>query len=387
MTFKKTLAVTTALSAVALLAANAAVAADAPKLKISGYQDTFFGIGDMTAGTTSSGTPIFTSGGVTGGQATILAYGELKFEASGTTDSGMKYGAYFELSIDDGARNNKGSEQVVNNAGSTVSISTGATGKYGADEANVWMSGSWGKLEIGNQDGAADKMAVGGTEVDMLGGNILGAFFQVNGTFGLRGTDYTNVGEGADNTKITYYSPRMSGFQVGLSYVPRYAAQGTQPAQSGETRDNGSYEAGVSYTGKAGGAKFEIAAVASSFQEQANITGYGQGIGGMVEMNNITVAAGYAQNDDWRAASADQKAWNAGIGYNGGKWQVAAYYLNADSKVGANKSEFEEFSLQAGYNFGGGLTGAVGLYDINLKEGGSETNDGQGLIAKLTAKF
>ncbi len=376
MTFKKTLALTTALSAVALLAANAAVAAEKPKLKIGGYQDTFFGIGDMTAGTTSSGTPIFTSGGVTGGQATMLAYGELKFEASGTTDSGMKYGAYFELSMDDGARNVKDTSGAGN-----------PSGKYGADEANVWMSGSWGKLELGNQDGAADKMAVSGTKVDMLGGNILGAFFMTNGTAGVRGTDYTNVGEGADNTKITYYSPRMSGFQVGLSYAPRANAQGTQPAQAGDARDSGNYEAGVTYAGKAGGAKFQIAAVATSFKEQADQTGYGQGIGGQVEMNNITVAAGYAQNKNWRAADSDQDSWNAGIGYNGGKWQVAAYYLEVNGETSTQKSEFREFSLQAGYNFGGGLTGAVGLYDINLKDAGVETNDGQGLIAKLTAKF
>ena len=76
-----------------------------------------------------------------------------------------------------------------------------------------------------------------------------------------------------------------------------------------------------------------------------------------------------------------------GIGYNGGKWQVAAYYLEVDASTSAGKEEFREFSLQAGYNFGGGLTGAVGLYDINLKSVGTEINDGQGLIAKLTAKF
>lgn len=377
MTFRKTLAVTTALSAVALLAANAASAAEAPKLKIGGYQDTFFGVGDMTAGTTNSGTPVFQSGQTTNGDATILAYGELKFEASGTTDSGMKYGAYFELSMDDGARNSEGSTST-------------SDGKFGADEANVWLSGSWGKLEVGNQDGAADKMAVGGNEVDMLGANILGAFFMTNGSLGTRGTDYTNVQDGADNTKLTYYTPRVSGFQAGISYAPRYKAQGTQPnADDGinGAGTSGNYEAGITYTGKAGDVKFEIAATAASAREQDDQNGDGQGIGGKVEFNNITVAAGYAQNDNWRAASSEQDAWNLGVGYNGGKWQVAAYYLNVESKVGSSKEEFDEYSLQAGYNFGGGLTGAVGLYDIKLRSVNTTLNDGQGLIAKLTAKF
>jgi predicted porin len=382
MTFRKTLAVTTALSAVALLAANAASAAEAPKLKIGGYQDTFFGVGDMTSGTTASGTPVFGSSQTNNGDATILAYGEMKFEASGTTDSGMKYGVYFELSIDDGARNSNTTTKY-------------ATGKFGADEANVWLSGSWGKLEIGNQDGAADKMAVGGTEVDMLGGNILGAFFQVNATTGskLRGTDYTNVGEGADNTKVTYYTPRISGFQAGLSYAPRYKAQGTQPnADDGinGSGTTGNYEAGIGWQGKVGDAKVEVVGVATSYLESGDPTvGHGTGIGAQVEMNNITVAAGYARNKNWRAADAKTKAFDAGIGYNGGKWQVALYYLTAEGeKTGqAIDDKFNEISLQAGYNFGGGLTGAVGLYDFEIKEQGVKKNDGQGLIAKLTAKF
>jgi len=382
MTFRKTLAVTTALSAVALLAANAASAAEAPKVKIGGYQDTFFGVGDMKAGTVASGTPVFSGSQTQNGDATILAYGEMKFEADGTTDSGMKYGVYFELSIDDGARNSNTSTKY-------------ATGKYGADEANVWLSGSWGKLEIGNQDGAADKMAVGGTEVDMLGGNILGAFFQVNATTGskLRGTDYTNVGEGSDNTKVTYYTPRVSGFQAGLSYAPRYKANGTQPnADEGVNGagTTGNYEAGISYKGQAGDAKFEIVGVASSFLEEGDPTvGHGTAIGATVEMSNVTVAASMSRNKNWRAANSKSTAFDAGIGYNGGKWQVALYYLTAKGeKTGQTiDDKFDEVSLQAGYNFGGGLTGAVGLYDFQIKEQGVKKNDGQGLIAKLTAKF
>lgn len=373
MTFKRTLAVTTALSAVALLAANAAVAADKPKLKIGGYQDTFFGIGDVTSGTKNSGTPIFTSGSTIDGQATMLAYGEVKFEASGATDSGMKYGAYFELSIDDGARNSKPGAD-------------GASGKYGADEANVWMSGSWGKLELGNQDGAADKMKVGASDLDMIGSNMAGAFFLTNGTEGARLTDQTSPAEGADNTKITYYSPRMSGFQVGVSYVPRYAAQGTIPAQDGESTASGGWEAGVTWRGKASDAKIELAAVATGYKERA-MDGHGESLGANVEFSNITVAAGWAQNTNWRDNNSKQDAWNAGLGYNGGKWQVAAYYLEVNSETPTGEDETRQITLQAGYNFGGGLTGAVGLYDINVKSRGNELNDGQGLIAKLTAKF
>ena len=72
MNFTKSLAYSTALCAVGMLAANAAVAAEKPKLKISGYQETYMGVADVTSGTTSSGTPTYTGGIVDGAAAVVI---------------------------------------------------------------------------------------------------------------------------------------------------------------------------------------------------------------------------------------------------------------------------------------------------------------------------
>ncbi len=383
MTFKNTLAVTTALSAVALLAANAALAAEKPKLRIDGYQEVYFGIGDQDVksyNVGNSGTPVYGSGKNFNSGFAIANYGEIHVKADGATDSGMKWGVKFEMAVDDAQ----------------------GDGKTGADEAGIYMSGSWGKLEIGNDDGAADKMAIGGTDLNTIGSNVIGAFFGPRGSNKLRAEDQTNVVEGSDNTKVTYYTPRVSGFQAGVSYAPKSSAQGTQlQTESGEG-SGGDWEAGLSYKGKAGDAKFEIALVATEAQSANSSSGSatrynadGKGIGATVEVGAFSVAGGYSVNNNWRQSNSEQTAWSLGAGYNGGKWSVAVVYVDQELKINnsALKDESSNLSLQAGYNLGGGLTTALGVYALEMKStssAGVTTKIGDtspGVIAKIEARF
>ncbi len=278
MNFTKSLAYSTALCAVGLLAANAAVAAEKPKLKISGYQETYFGVADTTTGTSSSGTPTYTSG-ITNGAATLLQYGEIRFLATGVTDTGMKWGVYFESTQDDAS-------------------GTGKKAKGGSDEANVYMEGSWGKMEIGGQDGASDKLQVAATDLDLLGSNILAAYVRDTGD-SLKGqADNTNVVDSSDDSKFTYYTPRISGIQAGVSYVPSLGTKGSVP--NGST--SGAIESGVVYKGKAGSTTFQLGGVYSQIGEsntKKTIDGYA--LGAHVGFGAITLAAGYTHNNNWRA--------------------------------------------------------------------------------------
>jgi hypothetical protein len=369
MTFKKTLAVTTALSAVALLSAHAAVAAEAPKLKFGGYQEVYFGAGDVTAGTSNSGTPTYKGSKIEDGQFGIVTYGELKFEAKGKTDSGMKWGAKYELALDDAQ----------------------SDGKAGADEAGIYMSGSWGRLEIGNNDGAADKMQIdGGLEFNTIGSNVIGAFFETRGSNSLRGEDGINVGENSDETKLVYYTPRVSGFQAGISWGPNASAKGTNADIDGNGKGQGFWEAGVSYKGKAGGMKYEVAGVAThQYDADDDFGGDGWGIGATVHNGPFGFAAGYSKNEDWRKNGSEQTAWSVGANYSAGAMTAALVYVDSELDVDSstNKDEFNSLSLQIGYNLGGGLTTAVGIYDLQVKSNGSNVNEATGVIAKIGANF
>jgi hypothetical protein len=366
MDFKKSLAVTTALSAVALLAANAAVAAEKPKLKIYGYQETYFGVADVNSGTTADGTPTYV-GAIQDGGFNILQYGEIRFKASGMTDQGMKWGVYFESAMDDAS-------------------GSGKKAKGGADEANLWLQGSWGKMEIGGQDGATDKMQVSANDLDLLGSNILGAYVDNRGD-SLRGTDQTNVTDSSDDTKLTYYTPRISGFQAGVSYIPTMGSKGSVASGS----SSGGMESAIAYAGKAGSTKFKVAAVYSSVgKSSASKTIDGYGVGAHVGFGAITLAAGYSHNNNWRNSASSQHAWDLGANYNGGKWEVSLVHWEGSLKrdSGGAKDKYKQTTLQGAYNLGGGLTAGVGLYlfDLNARTT-ANNNDGSAVIGKIRAKF
>ncbi len=366
MNFTKSLAYSTALCAVGMLAANAAVAAEKPKLKISGYQETYMGAGSVTTGTTSSGTPTYT-GGIVDGAFTLLQYGEIRFTATGTTDQGMKWGVYFESTQDDAS-------------------GTGKKAKGGSDEANLFLQGSWGKMEIGGQDGASDKMRESAKNLDLVGSNVLAAFVQNTGDK-LRGSDFDNNQESSDDSKFTYYTPRVSGFQGGVSYIPSMGTKGSKP--SGST--TGGEEAGLTYKGKAGSTKFTAALVYGNNGKSATgKTLDGWEFGGTVGFGAITLAAGYSDNNNWRVDASDQKAWSVGANYNGGKWEVSLVHLHSklSRDAGGADDKYNQTELQGAYNLGGGLTAALGLYHFKM-DARTSTNDNKGnaAIAKINAKF
>src|SRR5918993_3513415 len=65
---------------------------------------------------------------------------EIVVRADGKADNGLLYGAKVELQ---------------NSTGGTA----GSTG-VGTDEASVYLSGTWGRIELGDFDGAADTLAI-----------------------------------------------------------------------------------------------------------------------------------------------------------------------------------------------------------------------------------
>jgi len=381
MEFKKTLMLSSAISAVALLSAQSASAAEAPKLKIGGYIETVAGVADTDKNSskrTNGGTPTYGSGVTHDGEATLLQYGEINFSATGATDSGMKWKAYVELASDDSGNKN------------------------GADEVSLTLSGSWGSLDIGGQDGAADKMQTGHTSVDMLGGNTLGAIVYDRNQKGnkARMGDQTNVMENSDNSKLTYYTPRISGFQAGVSWYPRLSARGTLgDNESGAKGDSSSgFELGLSHRGSLAGGKYEVALVAThAAGDEVNSgaaaadgnRGEGRGIGVEYEHGAWMMGASYALNKNWRVNYTTQESWGVGVGYKLGNGQIAAYYLDQSDDRGSADAQNKLYNIQYGYNFGGGLTGAVGYYDGSQKNstGGTSNNDFQLLLAKLVAKF
>jgi outer membrane protein OmpU len=116
---------------------------------------------------------------------------EIIVRADGVTDGGIRYGSKIEIE-----------------AGSD--LDTGPN-SVSLDEAGLFFSGGFGRVELGREDGAEDLMFVGAEDAQA-------------GTGGIDG-DTQNLGQiqfpdMSDDIKATYFTPRIAGFQLGASFAP-----------------------------------------------------------------------------------------------------------------------------------------------------------------------
>jgi outer membrane protein OmpU len=116
---------------------------------------------------------------------------EIIVRVNGVTDGGINYGSKVEIE-----------------AGSD--LDTGPN-NVSLDEAGLFFSGNFGRVELGRDDGAEDLMFVGAEDAQAGTGGIDGD------TQNLGQIQFTDT---SDDIKATYFTPRIAGFQLGFSWVP-----------------------------------------------------------------------------------------------------------------------------------------------------------------------
>lgn len=167
---------------------------------------------------------------------------------------------------------------------------------FAIDESYAYFSGGWGRVNFGDEDGAAYLLQVAAPSAD---DNIDGIrqFVQpvnygaITGVGIGTGYDY-DMDPSGKSTKLTYLTPMLNGFQAGVSYSPDTdrAASFTVGIDDQEDTVEETYEAAVRYEG---------------------------------QFNNVgmILGAGYSHGengaDDVAATdSDDRKAWNVGADFD-----------------------------------------------------------------------
>ena len=240
---------------------------------------------------------------------------EIHFGGETTLDNGLTVGAHFEAEAD------------------------GADG-FGVDESYIYMSGGWGRVNVGDEDGAGYLLQVAAPSAD---DNIDGIRQFVNPVnYGVLTANTTLTGSAAPtsagngggidydmdqsgkSSKVTYLSPIMNGFQLGASYSPDTdaAVEGGIGADGSATEET--YEVAVRYEGM--------------FNNVGVITG-----------------AGYAHTDDesGAAGSEDRDAWNVGLDLDIGAFGIGAIYREDDGgNSGAGTDDEETIAVGVDYTTG-----------------------------------
>lgn len=128
------------------------------------------------------------------------------------------------------------------------------------DEVYLVIRGSFGQITIGSEDSAPHLMLIGfsGSWATGVGQNLTFDSAEwvssQSGDFGT-GRDSRLTAQDGDAEKISYYTPRFSGFQLGASYIPGSSTtedvNGSTPSADTDYHDG--IGVGINYVGKSGG--------------------------------------------------------------------------------------------------------------------------------------
>ena len=372
---------TTAIVGASLVMAGGAYAAK-PKVKVNGGIQFEFGGSTQDLETFQD-----SAGATTAGPNRGYAFGtnsEVHINVSGKTDAGMKWKARVEIEADTNV-----AEQEKESA---------------IDELWIRFSGSWGQIRLGNEDGAEDLMHISGEGAAKKAGaggvdghwdDYVG-WREVNSRFA---HEPTLTEDSSDATKITYFTPRIGGLQVGVSFTPDTGANG----QSFSTDQDGDFENtlgfGVQFKKKFGGVKV-AAAVVGHFGEIEDEPGEDKEdlaawmVGAEIGYGGWKLGGAYQDNgdggEDVSSSDQDSTAWDVGLGYSSGPVILGLSYLHAEVEKGDDgEDEGDTVNFGATYMLGGGarVFAEVFWFDTESAESSGTTNDGYGFILGAGVKF
>jgi predicted porin len=319
---KRILLTGTALATAAMLTASPASA----EIKVSAYIDAGIGAGSSDEGVDSS----------EDGHA-ISTNSEIHFKGSGKTDAGLEYGLKIEAEGDSS-----------DNKEDTDAAGGGTKGNI--DETVVYISGAFGRIDLGQEDNAADP------EID-------GQVYGVAGQAGAFDTGMANLWgsmartenaltDGSDANMIMYTSPRLGGVQAKVSYAP---GDDNYLRMWGGNVNTSHKLAGV-------GVKLNATGVYANLAEPTtpafnDLVGYT--IGAALDWEGLKFEVGYLRehNGSYSSGGTDDTVFDIGVGYGQGPWAVNVEYRSSDENV--SKDQWEWWGVGASYNIAKGLTGSV----------------------------
>ena len=336
---KKILLGSTAIVAAGMIAAvPSADAASKMKLGVGGYMEQWFGFtsGDDGVAQDYSGFD-------------IKSDPEIFFKGSTKLDNGITVGVNVQLEA------TQNGDQI--------------------DEQYMFVKGSFGQIIIGDENSAMYKMHYAPSDfgIGMNSGDVTVWNKPVKDAEG----DSINMGShyrspfGAtyiepdavnDSAKISYFTPRVSGFQLGLSYGP----DGNQDSNGLPNRDAANTDyimVGANFKQKMGGMSVGISggygtvtdAAAGGVEPEATSFGIKLGMGG------VSAGVSYANFSDH--GEKDQEGINAGVAYSSGPMGVSIAYFhgekdgnNGNAATLNNQAERDVIHLSAKYAMGPGVT-------------------------------
>lgn len=320
---------------------------------------------------------------------------EVHFTGETTLDNGLTVGVHNELVFGDEANDNQ------------------------TDETYAYLSGSWGRVNVGVEDGAAYLLQVAAPSADSnvdglrvhiqavdLGVGPAGAGGLAEPLFTARNyrLDYDNA-PFEDAERITYLSPKFSGFQGGISYAPELNEGGALTSMDALRDGAAGSGFGIPTTNDDVGHFEDSWEVAGRWDGEFEGVGVSAGLGYVHASTETDAAAALVGSDDlesWDAGvnvsfgafsaggayltsnngiqtSGDSDTWVVGADWTNGPWTAGVSWLDAEHEVnvfgaGGGDVELQRIAVGGTYAYGPGMTfrGAVAFGESEDTSGSSD---------------
>lgn len=363
---------TTGLVGAALLAASAS--AQTPKVTVGGFIDFQAGLTDDDAAGTNTRDYGFRNDS------------EVSFRVDGKSDNGLGYGAVIDLEAD---------------------VTSDADNEgLNASRTYIYLDGGFGRFELGSTEGAAATMAIDADNIAVATGGINGAwtyfvtppanFISTAALPAEHGSTALSFDESNVNAnKINYFSPRFSGFQVGLSYAPDLDDRGQGLSRSEVGTSVGDvFDLAVNYQGSFDAIDLGVAGAYTTGEGDTAQEDLGAWVlGGTIGFQGFSVAASYGDWDDSTQglnSNNEGDYYTLGAAYETGPFGVSATWIDSNYETGASaENDFNNLVLGADYKLAPGLTpyAEVSFYDYDVAGTTALDNDGTVFILGTQLAF
>ena len=257
------------------------------------------------------------------------------------------------------------------------------------DESYVQIKGSFGEVLIGSENSAGYKMHYAAPNAAIISlnspstGDYIAWSGGVDSVFrGTLGATYVEVGGNNDAKRITYFTPRFSGFQVGVSYAHDGNQDNFGPTDisSGGGSLGNIFDIGANYVQSFGDINVAVSGrYGTAEQGSFNPTVWSAGLN--VGFAGFTVGGSFAESNEHGAGVDDGTAYDVGVAYATGPWKFSLTYFHGENgEAGGTRDEQDTFGAGINYQLAKGVKlNAFGAY-VDLDAAGGPSEDISGFV-------
>jgi hypothetical protein len=388
---KKQLLTTTALVAAGVLTVSGAALAGKPKLTVGGGTEQIIGVGGNSDAYDA----------INGQRVGFDQHsdGEVHFNGSVTLDNGIKIRTRIEL--EGNSINADGGQAGGNTTNGGVAA---ANDPDYIDEHWMRISGSFGEVRLGSGDpaGMANTtrfLGTWSTGVGQLLAFDVGDWITNPGTVGAGTVGRVDLSSDAEH--ISYFTPRMAGFQAGISYIPQAREDVNNQRELAAGADRDGWSMGANFSKKFSGVGIGVGIGYATADESTGASDDSVwGIGATVDFSGFRIGASWVDNDSQETAGATtgtgQETFEIGARYTFGANAVSISHLSSETTatttaLGAGDNTKVTF-LAYRRTLGPGVTWKVTAMfaDYNDNAAGAvagASNDGQALTTSIGLRF